>query len=83
MLGQVDVNNVPQAMLASVSARELQAKLFRLMNYTDEEIQERFGHMLEAFEYGAPPHGGIAPGMDRLIAIQQAIIQWKEASFHE
>ncbi len=48
---------------------ELQRKIFRLLGYTDEEIEERFGHMLEAFEFGAPPHGGIALGLDRLVMI--------------
>jgi len=38
---------------------------------SEKEIQENFGHMLEAFKYGAPPHGGIAWGLDRLIAILQ------------
>ncbi len=43
--------------------------VFEIMGYEKEEIKEKFGHMLEAFEYGAPPHGGIAWGLDRLIAI--------------
>ena len=49
--------------------RRLQQKVFKLLNYDEEEAQARFGHLLEAFEYGAPPHGGIAPGIDRLVAI--------------
>ncbi len=48
---------------------ELQRKVFRLLGYSDEEIDDRFGHMLEAFEYGAPPHGGIALGLDRLVML--------------
>lgn len=45
---------------------KLQRKVFQLLGYTNQEIEERFGHMLEAFEYGAPPHGGIALGIDRI-----------------
>jgi len=48
---------------------DLQRKIFRLLGYSDEEIEERFGHLLEAFDYGAPPHGGIAPGIDRLVML--------------
>ena len=48
---------------------ELQRKIFRILGYRDEEIDERFGHMLEAFEYGAPPHGGIALGIDRIVML--------------
>ncbi|MFA5130176.1 MAG: aspartate--tRNA ligase [Patescibacteria group bacterium] len=44
-------------------------KAFEIMGYSEEEIKEQFGHMLEAFEYGAPPHGGIAPGLDRIVMI--------------
>ncbi|MDD5083162.1 MAG: aspartate--tRNA ligase, partial [Dehalococcoidales bacterium] len=47
----------------------MQRKIFRLLGYTDEEIDERFGHLLEAFDYGAPPHGGIAPGIDRIVML--------------
>ena len=46
--------------------RSLQEKIFKLIGLAPEVAQERFGHMLEAFEYGAPPHGGIASGIDRL-----------------
>ena len=47
----------------------LQRKIFQVMDYTDAEIDERFGHLLEAFSYGAPPHGGIAVGLDRLVML--------------
>ncbi|MFA5878032.1 MAG: aspartate--tRNA ligase [Candidatus Staskawiczbacteria bacterium] len=43
--------------------------VFEVMGYKPERIEKNFGHMLEAFEYGAPPHGGIAPGIDRFLAI--------------
>lgn len=49
--------------------RELQSKIFSLLKIDEERQRVRFGHMLEAFEFGAPPHGGMAPGIDRLIAI--------------
>lgn len=48
---------------------ELQAKIFEILGITPEDAKHRFGHMLEAFTYGAPPHGGIAWGLDRLIMI--------------
>ena len=50
-----------------VHSRELQERIFRALGYTDEQIEERFDQLLTALEYGAPPHGGIAPGIDRLI----------------
>jgi len=48
---------------------ELQRKVFRLLGYSDEEIEERFGHLLKAFDYGAPPHGGVALGIDRIVML--------------
>ena len=48
---------------------QLQARIFRLLNITDEEARSRFGFFLEALEYGTPPHGGIALGLDRTVAI--------------
>ncbi|MFA5316961.1 MAG: amino acid--tRNA ligase-related protein, partial [Dehalococcoidales bacterium] len=49
-----------------IHSSEMQRRVFRLLGYQDQEIEERFGHLLEAFGYGAPPHGGIAAGIDRL-----------------
>jgi aspartyl-tRNA synthetase len=47
----------------------LQARLFELLGFGAEEAQAKFGFLLKAFEYGAPPHGGIAFGFDRLCAL--------------
>jgi len=59
--------------LASGSIRihevELQKRIFRFLGISDDEAQKRFGFLLEAFRYGPPPHGGIAPGFDRLVAM--------------
>jgi aspartyl-tRNA synthetase len=49
--------------------RALQEKVFSLIGLDPEVAQQRFGHMLEAFEFGTPPHGGIAPGIDRICMI--------------
>jgi len=59
--------------LASGSIRihdsELQKAIFSILGLSDEDISAKFGHMIEAFKYGCPPHGGIALGLDRLVAI--------------
>jgi aspartyl-tRNA synthetase len=52
-----------------IHTRDLQNKIFELLGLDPELIKARFGHMLEAFEYGAPPHGGMAPGIDRVVMI--------------
>jgi aspartyl-tRNA synthetase len=52
-----------------IHERNLQEKVFKLIGLNPEVARERFGHMLEAFEYGTPPHGGIAPGIDRICMI--------------
>ena len=49
--------------------REMQAKIFKRLGLGEEEVRQKFGFLLEAFRYGAPPHGGIAPGIDRLVMI--------------
>jgi aspartyl-tRNA synthetase len=52
-------NNTPEAI----------EKVFEVMGYEKEEIHEKFGHMIEAYKYGAPPHGGIGSGIDRIVAM--------------
>jgi aspartyl-tRNA synthetase len=49
--------------------RELQQKIMALIGMSMEEARDQFGHLLDAFEYGTPPHGGIAPGIDRLVML--------------
>jgi len=50
---------------------EMLEAIFEIMGHKKQGIRERFGHLLEAFEYGVPPHGGIAPGIDRFLAVVQ------------
>ncbi len=52
-----------------IHERELQNKIMGMIGFSIDEAKEQFGHMLEAFEFGAPPHGGIAPGIDRIMAL--------------
>lgn len=52
-----------------ISDQNLQYKVFEILGMDREEAHSRFGHMLEAFQYGVPPHGGIAPGLDRLLMV--------------
>ena len=47
----------------------VQRKIFDLLGYSPDEVQSRFGFLLEAFAYGAPPHGGMALGVDRIILL--------------
>lgn len=52
-----------------IHERLIQEKVFKALDILKEDALHRFGHILEAFEYGAPPHGGIALGLDRLVMI--------------
>ena len=54
-----------------IHQRQIQKRVFAILGLTEEETSRRFGHMLNAFEFGAPPHGGIAGGLDRIVAILQ------------
>jgi aspartyl-tRNA synthetase len=49
--------------------RDLQARMFELLGFSKEEAENQFGFLMNAFQYGAPPHGGLAFGLDRLVAI--------------
>ncbi len=68
--------------LASGSIRihdpELQKRIFKIVGFNEEEGQKKFGFLTEAFKYGAPPHGGIAPGLDRLVMLMAGETSIKE-----
>ncbi len=57
---------------------DLQKRIFRIVGMTDEEAQRKFGFLIEAFKYGPPPHGGIAPGFDRLVMLMAGETSIKE-----
>ncbi len=68
--------------LASGSIRihdpELQKRVFRIVGFSEEDAQKKFGFLTEAFKYGPPPHGGIAPGLDRLVMLMAGDTSIKE-----
>ena len=68
--------------LASGSIRihesELQKRIFKIVGYDPAEAESKFGFLTEAFRYGPPPHGGIAPGIDRLVMIMSGETSIKE-----
>lgn len=68
--------------LASGSIRihdpDLQKRIFKIVGFNEEEGQKKFGFLTEAFKYGAPPHGGIAPGLDRLVMLMAGETSIKE-----
>jgi aspartyl-tRNA synthetase len=61
-----------------IHRRDRQQAMFRALGIGPEEAEEKFGHLLEAFEYGAPPHGGIATGIDRTVAILAGVPSIRE-----
>lgn len=62
-----------------IHRRDVQERIFRLIGIDDERARQMFGHLLEAFDFGTPPHGGIASGMDRLVMILAGETSLREA----
>src|SRR5690606_25687382 len=58
--------------------RDIQEKMFRALGFTMEEAHQRFGFLLDAFEYGTPPHGGIALGFDRIVMLLAGVSNLRE-----
>ncbi|HEX9118803.1 MAG TPA: amino acid--tRNA ligase-related protein, partial [Anaerolineae bacterium] len=61
-----------------IHRREQQAAMFRALGISPEQAEAQFGHMLEAFEFGAPPHGGIALGIDRIASLLAGLTNIRE-----
>ena len=57
---------------------ELQKRIFKIVGFDESEAEKKFGFLTEAFKYGAPPHGGIAPGLDRIVMIMAGETSIKE-----
>ena len=66
------------AAASGIHTRELQERVFKVLGYTDDQIEQRFGQLLTAFDYGTPPHGGIAPGIERLLMVMLGIDNIRE-----
>ena len=56
-------------------------KLFSIAGYNKQDVNEKFSGMINAFSYGAPPHGGIAPGIDRIVMILSGKRKYKRSNF--
>ena len=56
-----------------INTPEMQETMFRALGFTDEDAMARFGHLINAFKYGAPPHGGLAYGLDRLCMLMAGL----------